>query len=380
MKISRIARGVAGLWECIYPPPESTALPKPNIFFAAMSARAHSSTASTQRSRAEQLVALPSLSCALSSLPQAKSISNVAIHQSTLAHRNADSEAKVRSPPTYPLRPRLILRDSFRRRSPSHLATHRTAPRRCTLPYVSPLRLLRSPSLTRPRHLSLQTPKRDTSQPASPNCPSPPLMMRSVSTLYPRPTHRADFFPAQVHETAHVKRTRVASRSAPPAIAFARSRILPTYILPRQCRAAAAPSLAEPSRTFSPTLIADIHKRASPHRPPIDVPFHPSSFLYRSYRHHLFRGMSSIDNRDTTPMLCYAMHHAYTPPPPASVPSKKAKSRSKPPALLPRSSLPLPSHNHTYSKYNPHLSISPLSSSCLVQLFCISLSSSIHYP
>lgn len=54
-------------------------------------------TSSTQRSRAEQLVALPSLSCALSSLPQATSINNVAIHASTLAQRNAESEAKVRS-------------------------------------------------------------------------------------------------------------------------------------------------------------------------------------------------------------------------------------------------------------------------------------------
>ena len=49
----------------------------------------------TPAKRAEQLAALPSLSHALSSLPQARSLDHVALHHPTLAQRGPESEAKV---------------------------------------------------------------------------------------------------------------------------------------------------------------------------------------------------------------------------------------------------------------------------------------------
>ncbi|TCD67619.1 hypothetical protein EIP91_012184 [Steccherinum ochraceum] len=52
-----------------------------------------SSTASLPR---DQLVALPSLANSLSSLPQAKTLDNLALHSSSSAQRNAESEAKLR--------------------------------------------------------------------------------------------------------------------------------------------------------------------------------------------------------------------------------------------------------------------------------------------
>ncbi|TFK50429.1 hypothetical protein OE88DRAFT_1660820 [Heliocybe sulcata] len=46
---------------------------------------------------AEQLIALPSLSCALSSLPQAKSMDSVHLHHPSMsAQRAAESEAKLK--------------------------------------------------------------------------------------------------------------------------------------------------------------------------------------------------------------------------------------------------------------------------------------------
>ena len=49
--------------------------------------------------RHDKLVALPSLSCALSSLPQATSLDSVSLHPSMYAQHAAESEAKVRLPP-----------------------------------------------------------------------------------------------------------------------------------------------------------------------------------------------------------------------------------------------------------------------------------------
>ncbi|KAH7907056.1 hypothetical protein BJ138DRAFT_1015122 [Hygrophoropsis aurantiaca] len=46
--------------------------------------------------RADKLVALPSLSCALSSLPQAKSMDSVSLHPNMYAQRAAESEAKLK--------------------------------------------------------------------------------------------------------------------------------------------------------------------------------------------------------------------------------------------------------------------------------------------
>jgi hypothetical protein len=51
--------------------------------------------------RKEQLMALPSLSCSLSSLPQARSIGQVSLHPSSMsAQHAAESEAKVRVAPS----------------------------------------------------------------------------------------------------------------------------------------------------------------------------------------------------------------------------------------------------------------------------------------
>ncbi|KII95086.1 hypothetical protein PLICRDRAFT_128534 [Plicaturopsis crispa FD-325 SS-3] len=46
---------------------------------------------------ADRITALPSLSCALSSLPQAKSISNLSLHPTMYAQRAAESEAKLKN-------------------------------------------------------------------------------------------------------------------------------------------------------------------------------------------------------------------------------------------------------------------------------------------
>ncbi|EGN94312.1 hypothetical protein SERLA73DRAFT_143946 [Serpula lacrymans var. lacrymans S7.3] len=45
---------------------------------------------------ADKLVALPSLSCSLSSLPQARSLDSVSLHPSMYAQRAAESEAKLK--------------------------------------------------------------------------------------------------------------------------------------------------------------------------------------------------------------------------------------------------------------------------------------------
>jgi hypothetical protein len=50
----------------------------------------------SRRAPADKLVALPSLSSGLSSLPQAKSMASVSLHPNMYAQRAAESEAKVR--------------------------------------------------------------------------------------------------------------------------------------------------------------------------------------------------------------------------------------------------------------------------------------------
>ena len=59
------------------------------------SQKSDSSASSTRSIPPEQLIALPSLACSLSSLPQAKSIDGLSLHPSMLAQRNAESQAKV---------------------------------------------------------------------------------------------------------------------------------------------------------------------------------------------------------------------------------------------------------------------------------------------
>ena len=54
--------------------------------------------------RHDKLVALPSLSCALSSLPQATSLDSVSLHPSMYAQHAAESEAKARPHPSLPER------------------------------------------------------------------------------------------------------------------------------------------------------------------------------------------------------------------------------------------------------------------------------------
>jgi len=60
-----------------------------------MTTRSQKSSQSGKGISAEKLMALPSLSCALSSLPQAKSMDSVSLHQSMYAQRAAEGEAKV---------------------------------------------------------------------------------------------------------------------------------------------------------------------------------------------------------------------------------------------------------------------------------------------
>ncbi|EIW55789.1 uncharacterized protein TRAVEDRAFT_73576 [Trametes versicolor FP-101664 SS1] len=57
--------------------------------------KSDSSASSTNSIPPSQLIALPSLSCSLSSLPQAKSIDGLSLHHSMLATRNAESQAKL---------------------------------------------------------------------------------------------------------------------------------------------------------------------------------------------------------------------------------------------------------------------------------------------
>ncbi|KAG2036420.1 hypothetical protein BDR03DRAFT_960019 [Suillus americanus] len=54
-------------------------------------------TLQPSNSRADKLVALPSLSCGLSSLPQAKSMDSVSLHPNMYAQRAAESEAKLKN-------------------------------------------------------------------------------------------------------------------------------------------------------------------------------------------------------------------------------------------------------------------------------------------
>ncbi|KAI0916205.1 hypothetical protein AcW1_009958 [Taiwanofungus camphoratus] len=56
-----------------------------------------SSSSSSTPTTPEQLIALPSLSCQLSSLPNAKSVDSVSLHPTSMsAQRAAESEAKLR--------------------------------------------------------------------------------------------------------------------------------------------------------------------------------------------------------------------------------------------------------------------------------------------
>ncbi|KAJ8581174.1 hypothetical protein M405DRAFT_832981 [Rhizopogon salebrosus TDB-379] len=51
----------------------------------------------SRRAPADKLVALPSLSSGLSSLPQAKSMASVSLHPNMYAQRAAESEAKLKN-------------------------------------------------------------------------------------------------------------------------------------------------------------------------------------------------------------------------------------------------------------------------------------------
>ncbi|KAH8103329.1 hypothetical protein BXZ70DRAFT_1005758 [Cristinia sonorae] len=63
---------------------------------AQKSTSSRSSASSTNSIPSEQLIALPSLANSLSSLPQAKNLDNLTLHQSSSAQRAAESEAKLR--------------------------------------------------------------------------------------------------------------------------------------------------------------------------------------------------------------------------------------------------------------------------------------------
>jgi len=82
------------------PPGPSLSSPTPSaILLVQMSTRSHALDASKNATnlRKEQLMALPSVSCSLSSLPQARSLDHVCLHPSSMsAQHAADSEAKLR--------------------------------------------------------------------------------------------------------------------------------------------------------------------------------------------------------------------------------------------------------------------------------------------
>ncbi|KAI0031888.1 hypothetical protein K488DRAFT_86391 [Vararia minispora EC-137] len=102
------------------------------------------------------LVALPSLSSHLSSLPQAKSIANVPIYTSSMAgHHAAHSEAKVRPSPRplqlQPTRSALQLRQALSQTSQSSApayASYTTSPSQSPAPGAQPL-MMRKPVRTK---------------------------------------------------------------------------------------------------------------------------------------------------------------------------------------------------------------------------------------
>jgi len=72
-----------------------------SLFALTMSSRMQSPDASNQSLPPGGIVALPSLSCSLSSLPQAMSMDSVSVHPTMYAQRAAESQAKVSQEPTH---------------------------------------------------------------------------------------------------------------------------------------------------------------------------------------------------------------------------------------------------------------------------------------
>ncbi|KAH9950704.1 hypothetical protein B0H21DRAFT_721155 [Amylocystis lapponica] len=68
-----------------------------------------STSSSSSSTTPQQLISLPSLSCSLSALPQAKSVDNVSLHPTMSAQRAAESEAKVNRTFSCRVRPIVIL-------------------------------------------------------------------------------------------------------------------------------------------------------------------------------------------------------------------------------------------------------------------------------
>lgn len=124
--------------------------------------------------RHDKLVALPSLSCALSSLPQATSLDSVSLHPSMYAQHAADSEAKARRSP-------LVLCVSHLSLAQKSLVQDRVdAPQRS-----APTSLYAVGTYSHPPPRPCLTP----SQPSHADSPnsSPPLMMRK-SVRLPSPS------------------------------------------------------------------------------------------------------------------------------------------------------------------------------------------------
>ena len=92
------SRSCRASWSPIARPADllTLALLKPSSVTRTMpSQKSESSASSTRSIPPDQLIALPSLACSLSSLPQAKSIDGLSLHPTMLAQRNAESQAKV---------------------------------------------------------------------------------------------------------------------------------------------------------------------------------------------------------------------------------------------------------------------------------------------
>ncbi|KAI1798286.1 hypothetical protein LXA43DRAFT_979659 [Ganoderma leucocontextum] len=102
--------------------------------------KSDSSASSTKSIPPSQLIALPSLSCSLSSLPQAKSIDGLSLHPTMLAQRNAESQAKLQ---------KALSKSSANNTLPPVYAAHHTQPAQYSASSNSPPLMMRKPTKTK---------------------------------------------------------------------------------------------------------------------------------------------------------------------------------------------------------------------------------------
>ncbi|PIL27441.1 hypothetical protein GSI_10590 [Ganoderma sinense ZZ0214-1] len=102
--------------------------------------KSDSSASSTKSIPPSQLIALPSLACSLSSLPQAKSIDTLPLHPTMLAQRNAESQAKLQ---------KALSRSSANATLPPVYAAPRAQPVQYSASSNSPPLMMRKPAKTK---------------------------------------------------------------------------------------------------------------------------------------------------------------------------------------------------------------------------------------